>query len=184
MDRRQALHLLAGTVTGTVSLPVLSEGVIGRQSAMEGRQAETATRTTFFNRDELQVIDVLSEIIIPADGHSLGARAAQVAAFIDELVSQSSEKTKQRWRKGLVEMELAAKSQYGRTFLTCSPAEQVELMRLISQNEGSPKSLGEEFFADLKRATVDGYYRSAIGIHKDLQYQGNKYRLSFSGCDQ
>src|SRR4051794_24661774 len=183
MDRRQALQVLAGTVAATVSLPVLSEGATAGQSTPETREAESAGRPKFFSRDELQVIDVLSEIIIPADGHSPGARAAQVAAFADELVSQSSETTKHRWRQGLSEVELLAESRYRRTLLACSLAEQVELMRLISQNEGSPQSVQEMFFADLKRATVDGYYRSAIGIHKDLQYQGNKYRLAFSGCD-
>src|SRR5438270_8840485 len=104
MDRRQALHVLAGTVAGSVSLPVLSQGATGHQPTLDGREPETATRRNFFHRDELQVIDVLSEIIIPADSHSPGARAAQVPAFIDELISQSSEKTKQLWRQGLVEI--------------------------------------------------------------------------------
>jgi len=183
MDRRRALHLLAGTVAGTVSLPVLSEGAKGRDSAPGTQEQDIATSPKFFSRDELQVVDVLSEIIIPADGHSPGARAAQVAAFTDELVSQSSETTRERWRHGLAEIESLAMSRYRRTLLACSRAEQVELMRLISQNEGSPQKVQEVFFADLKRATVDGYYRSAIGIHKDLEYQGNKYRLAFSGCD-
>jgi Gluconate 2-dehydrogenase subunit 3 len=184
IDRRQALQVLARTAAATVSLPVLSEGAKGGQSTPETREAESATRPKFFNRDELQLVDALSEVIIPADSHSPGARAAQVAAFADELLSQSSEKTKQLWRQGLAQIESLANAQYGRTFLACSTAEQVALMHLISENEGSPKKLQEQFFADLKRATVDGYYRSAIGIHKDLQYQGNKHRLAFSGCDQ
>lgn len=180
IDRRQALHVLAGAVT----LPVFSDGATELPSALQTREAETVAHPKFFDRDQLQAIDVLSEIIIPADAHSPGARAAQVAAFIDELVSQSSEKTKRRWIKGLAELELLAKSRYGGTFLVCSLDEQVALLRVISENEGSPKKFQEEFFADLKRATVDGYYRSAIGIHKDLEYQGNKYRLAFPGCDQ
>jgi gluconate 2-dehydrogenase gamma chain len=183
IDRRRALHLLAGTVGGTVSLPVLSEGAKGRESAPETQEPEIVINPKFFSRDELQVIDVLSEIIIPADSHSPGARAAHVSTFTDELVSQSPETTKQRWRQGLAEVELLAKSRHQRTLLACSLAEQVELMRVISQNEGSPQNVQDVFFADLKRATVDGYYRSAIGIHKDLEYQGNKYGLAFSGCD-
>jgi hypothetical protein len=183
IDRRQALHVLAGTVAASVTLPASSEGASERHSALEDRVAETATHPRFFSRDELQLIDVLSEIIIPADSHSPGAHAAQVAAFIDELISQSSEKTKQLWRTGVAEIESLAKSRYRRIFLACSIAEQVEIVRLISQNEGSPENLQEKFFADLKRATVDGYYRSAIGIHKDLRYQGNQYRLAFAGCD-
>ncbi len=30
--------------------------------------------------------------------------------------------------------------------------------------------------------TINGYYSSAIGIHNDLQYQGNTYVQKFEGC--
>jgi hypothetical protein len=30
--------------------------------------------------------------------------------------------------------------------------------------------------------TIDGYYTSEIGIHKDLQYKGNSYTKDFVGC--
>ena len=33
----------------------------------------------------------------------------------------------------------------------------------------------------VKRATVDGYYMSKIGIHKELDYQGNAVLLDFEG---
>jgi hypothetical protein len=137
----------------------------------------------FFSRNEFEMLDVLSEIIIPADDHSPGAHAAQVAQFMDELISQSPEKTKQLWRQGLVRIEGMANAKYRRRFTACSAAEQTALMRLISQNEESPQQPEEKFFADLKRATIDGYYRSAIGIHQDLQYQGNKYVRAFPECN-
>ena len=37
----------------------------------------------FFTPEELALVDELSEMIIPADAHSPGARAARVAAYID-----------------------------------------------------------------------------------------------------
>ena len=40
----------------------------------------------------------------------------------------------------------------------------------------------ERFFHALKRATIDGYYTSRIGIHQDLQYQGNEAMRDFPGC--
>jgi hypothetical protein len=30
--------------------------------------------------------------------------------------------------------------------------------------------------------TVDGNYTSEIGLHQDMQYQGNEHLLKFSGC--
>ncbi len=168
INRRGALEVLAGTVVGTFNFP----GSLAGQQHLE-----------FFHRDEFEMLDVLSEIIIPADDHSPGAHAAQVAQFIDELISQSPEKTKQLWRQGLARIEGMAGAQYSRRFTACSAAEQTALMRLISQHEESPQQLEEKFFTELKRATIDGYYRSAIGIHQDLQYQGNKYVGAFPECN-
>jgi gluconate 2-dehydrogenase subunit 3-like protein len=168
INRRGALQVLAGTVVGTVNFP----------GSLAGQQ-----HLKFFHRDEFEMLDVLSEIIIPADNHSPGAHAAQVAQFMDELISQSPEKTKKRWREGLARIEAMAGAQYSRRFMACSAAEQTALMRLISQNEESPQQLEERFFTELKQATIDGYYRSAIGIHQDLRYQGNKYVGAFPECN-
>ena len=38
----------------------------------------------FFTPEEFRMVDELSEIIIPADDHSPGARAAKCASFIDQ----------------------------------------------------------------------------------------------------
>ena len=171
INRRGALQVLAGTVAGTVNLP----GLLGAATGQP--------HPKFFDGNEFKMLDALSEIIIPADDHSPGAHAAQVARFIDELISQSQERAKQLWRQGLAKIEDIARAQFGRSFLACSVAEQTALMRSISENEESPQQPEEKFFADLKRATVDGYYRSAIGIHQDLQYQGNRYVKTFPGCN-
>ncbi len=40
----------------------------------------------------------------------------------------------------------------------------------------------EQFFAITKRATIQGYYTSEIGIHQELRYKGNKVLLEFVGC--
>jgi hypothetical protein len=40
----------------------------------------------------------------------------------------------------------------------------------------------EAFFADLKQATIHGYYTSEIGIHQDLRYKGNQLLADFVGC--
>jgi hypothetical protein len=56
------------------------------------------------------------------------------------------------------------------------------MVRKMSLGEGNPSTLEERFFVAVKRATVDGYYNSEIGIHQDLQYQGNTFLPEFKGC--
>jgi hypothetical protein len=40
----------------------------------------------------------------------------------------------------------------------------------------------QAFFAAAKRATIQGYYTSEIGIHKELRYKGNQILANFVGC--
>jgi len=40
-----------------------------------------------------------------------------------------------------------------------------------------------KFFIELKHLTVHGYYTSKIGIHDELQYQGNRILTEYVGCD-
>jgi hypothetical protein len=55
-------------------------------------------------------------------------------------------------------------------------------MAELAGNEDPHGSLEERFFVALKRAAIDGYYTSRIGIHQDLQYQGNEAVRGFPGC--
>lgn len=45
-----------------------------------------------------------------------------------------------------------------------------------------PQTPLEKFFAVTKRATVQGYYTSEIGIHQELKYKGNQMLAEFVGC--
>ena len=48
--------------------------------------------------------------------------------------------------------------------------------------EPNPKTPIEYFFARLQLMTVDGYYTSAFGIHRELRYKGNVVLTEFPGC--
>ena len=56
----------------------------------------------FFTKEEFALVDELTELIIPTDEHSPGARAAQVASYLDFRLSESfEEEPKTVWRQGL-----------------------------------------------------------------------------------
>ncbi len=125
----------------------------------------------FFGPEENKLVDQLTEMIIPADHHSPGAHAAQVSLFADLMVATSNAAVQRRWREGLKLMqEQAAQSSLA------------EALAESALHEGRPTTELERFFAVLKQMTVNGYYTSAIGIHQDLQYQGNTYLSAFPGC--
>jgi Gluconate 2-dehydrogenase subunit 3 len=138
----------------------------------------------FFTKQEFALVDELTELIIPADDHSPGARAAQVARYIDFRFSESFEdQPKTLWRDGLKLIEQLSQEMHGKSFLESSPEQRVALLIRISKNEMRPVEPGELFFKELKSRTARAYYSSKIGIHNEMEYKGNTYLKEFVGYD-
>jgi hypothetical protein len=155
--------------------------------SVEGTNAlagQSAAATTYFTRDELALVDELAEMIIPADDHSPGARAAKVAAYIDGRLAETFDaKDRTTWRDGLKLIEQLSRQAAGKPFLQSAPTERLALLERIAQNEGKPAKPEEHFFAELKSRVVDAYYTSEIGIRQEMEYRGNTVQAEFSGVD-
>jgi len=138
----------------------------------------------FFTPSELALVDELSEIVIPADEHSPGARAAKVAASIDARLAEAmDEPLRLRWRTGLAAVEALATSRHGRRFMRLTPAEREGVVAEMAKGEGAPRSDGQRFFVELKRWTVKAYYASRIGLHQEMEYKGNTVLAEYVGED-
>ena len=138
----------------------------------------------FFTREALALADELAEMIIPADEHSPGARAAKVAAYIDARLAEAFDAAdRTTWRDGLKLVEQLSRQVNGKPFLDATAAERLALLERIAANEGKPEKPDEQFFKELKSRVVDAYYTSEIGIKQELEYRGNTYQAEFSGVD-
>lgn len=138
----------------------------------------------FFTMEEFALVDELTELIIPADDHAPGARAAEVTSYIDFRLSESfEEQPKALWRDGLKLIERLSQEMHGKSFLASSPEQRVALLTRISQNETKPAKPEELFFKELKSRTARAYYTSKIGIHTEMEYKGNTYLKEFAGYD-
>jgi hypothetical protein len=105
-----------------------------------------------------------------------------VYEYVDEIVSSSADSVKTLWMDGLAVIDGLAHNEYGLEYAKCTGAQQITIMEKISRNEEQPATFAEKFFVALKAATIDGYYTSKIGIHQDLEYQGNTVVIEFPGC--
>jgi|GEM_PF-514886 len=115
----------------------------------------------FFTPEEYALVDELTEIIIPADETSGGAKAAKVADYIDQRLAEAFDNSeRETWRKGLA--AIGAKK-----FMAADASGRVTILAAMEK---------QPFFATLKTATVRGYYTSKIGIHDDMHYKGNTYQ--------
>ena len=166
MERRAVLKIVALTALSQKlnALPSAS------MSHMQAAPAAPATPYTlqFFTEDESRLLDQLMEMIIPADDHSPGAREAKTNLFADLMVATSDNAIKKQWQDGL------------RLIREASSLD--EALRRAAANEENPTTDLERFFVLLKQMTVNGYYTSTIGIHKDMEYVGNTYLAAFPEC--
>ncbi|HLQ58008.1 MAG TPA: gluconate 2-dehydrogenase subunit 3 family protein [Gemmatimonadales bacterium] len=128
----------------------------------------------FFTPAEFALVDELSDMIIPTDQQSGGARAAGVAAYIDARLAESFEpEPPQQWRAGIQAVEALSREMSGQTFMESTPEQRLALLTRIAAAESDPKTEAEKFFREIKGSTIRAYYTSKIGIHDDQQYKGN-----------
>jgi len=183
--RRRTLRMLAGSAAA-LGFPIIVDAAPQTVTHAAHAPAQGAHTGPYvlkqFTAEQAQAIDALAEVIIPADDHSPGAKAAKVHEYIDEVVSSSPDTVKKLWADGLTAMDRMAREAYGQAYGRCTGAEQTALMEKISGNEEHPSTPEEKFFVLLKDAAIDGYYTSRIGIHEDLDYQGNSAVTEFPGC--
>ncbi|HKV41031.1 MAG TPA: gluconate 2-dehydrogenase subunit 3 family protein [Blastocatellia bacterium] len=195
VTRRQMLKITAGAV---IAAPLLGAGIRAeagtsteaisplawpRHGAATGSPSNEAA-PLFFTTDEFAMVDELTELIIPADDHSPGARAAQVAAYIDRSLAEAWEqKTRDDWRAGLKLIDQSSRQLNGKSFMEATGEQRIAVLRQISQNEYTAEKPEEKFFGELKSWTARGYYTSKIGIHDEMEYKGNTYQKEFSGFE-
>ena len=171
LTRRDAIALAAAAA---VAASIQASDALAAQPAA----------ATFFTREELALADELAEMIIPADDHSPGARAAKVAAYIDARLAEAFDQAdRTTWRDGLKLIDSLSRQASGRRFLESTAAERLALLERIAAHEAKPEKPEERFFVELKSRVVAAYYTSEIGIKQELDYRGNTYQGEFSGVD-
>ena len=167
IDRRTTLALLGAGV--------LQVNLASAQHQAHALKADPKTyKLQFFTAEENELLDQVAEMILPADEHSPGAHAAKVSLYIDLVVANSPESTKQQWKARLA----AFAGEFGRL----SGPERAAWFNRLAAAEKNQNSPAEHFFADVKSAALFGYYTSQIGLLKELGYMGNAVRPGFPGC--
>jgi hypothetical protein len=128
----------------------------------------------FFTPAEFALVDEMSDMIIPTDAQSGGARAAGVATYIDARLAEAFEKDEpQHYRAGIQAVEALSQQMHAKTFMASTADQRLALLTRIAAAESDPKTDAEKFFKQIKGSTIQAYYTSKIGIHDDQRYKGN-----------
>jgi hypothetical protein len=138
-----------------------------------------STRPRFLHPSEFATLEVLCDVIIPADEHSPAAREAGAAEYID-LLAGNNVQIANIFHGGLAWLNARSLSFFGESFVDISLERQVGLVEEIADLEKADPALmaGAIFFDWARRMTMDAFYTSKVGI-QDLGYVGNKAMSSY-----
>lgn len=178
LTRRESLKLMA--------LAPLAAGFTwtGSDAKRARDRAENAAAFSpqFFTEPEYETVEILVDLIIPADARSGSATDAGVPAFMDFMMIDRPE-LQTPMRGGLAWIDFQCVEAHGRTFSHCSEEERRALLdRIAYPRDASPEiSHGVAFFNSFRDLTASGFWSSRIGVD-DLQYVGNVFVPEWTGC--
>ncbi len=128
---------------------------------------------------EYKTLQVLADLIIPADERGPGATAAGACEFIDLLASQNPQLLA-IYTGGIAWLDRASERLYSKDFAGAAVQQQTGLLDLIAyrKNESPILGPGIRFFEWARRMVVDAYFTSPSGI-KAIGYLGNTAVTTF-----
>jgi gluconate 2-dehydrogenase gamma chain len=195
--RRDLLKVL-GAVPAAALAPLASaKAALPRPTdPVREATASTAYQPKVLDPHEWKTIQVLSDIIIPADDRSGSATQAGVPEFIDdwldfkEQTATRSEDGKAEGasllpliRGGIIWLDAVCNWQFNHDFVDCAWAQQKQILdRIAYPKEAAPEdAAGVVFFNHLRDLVVSGFFSSEMGV-KDLPYLGNQMVSEWNGC--
>ena len=173
LSRRDALRRLGLALMATGALDRLAAQEVHLMAADAQAAAAGPYTPKTFTPAEFRTLERLTDLIVPVENGAPGALAAGCAAWID-LISSENDQLKKIYKDGFAWVDGAMKTRGAASFVEATPAQQTALLDQIAyrRNQSPELTPGIEFFAWVRRMTVDAFYTSEIGI-KDIDYRGN-----------
>jgi hypothetical protein len=168
-DAQQVPHHKKKPATAAPAQPVDNTG----RQPFEIERDKQLHAEKFFTAHEMATITVLGDIIIPKDAKSGSASEAKVPDFIEFIVKDMpSHKTPMRG--GLRWLDVQCTNQFGKKFVACSHAQQIDMVTQIAYPKLAKPEMkqGVAFFNRMRDLTATGFFTSQMGM-ADIGYMGN-----------
>ena len=189
MNRRESFKtILLGTVAGATLATTagcekdVPEADASKELGLYGRTPAEIERdnklleAVYFNEEELEMIAVLSDIILPATPTAGAATEAGVVDFIEFIVKDLPD-NQLPIRGGLMWLNSESMRRYEKPFIEISDKQQISIIDDIAypddKGEKPDLAAGIKFFDKIRGLVLTGYYTSKMGI-QDLGYKGNQ----------
>ena len=167
LDRRDAMKIIASSALATPAAKVFAQQR-GRSLSDPDLLNPKVHWQGVLTSDELAVLAVLSDLIIPADDKSPSAKTLGAHLFIDEYVSapyDNSERALDTLRRGLVWLQKTSKARFGKDFIALDEAQQITICDAIKWLETASvdNRQGAEMFALVRDLVSTAFFYNNRG---------------------
>ncbi|HLY60631.1 MAG TPA: gluconate 2-dehydrogenase subunit 3 family protein [Terriglobia bacterium] len=208
LNRREWIARMLGGVTAGFAFPGLAAAhpvreLLADSSTLEKADASVAAADwtpEFLDSFQAASLTALAERIIP------GSSRAEVARFIDTLLSVDKLENRERFLNSLTAFESEAMKKFGHSYKDLTETQQNEILTMASTaDSGHPQSPGgrrrrraslgppigasgqehdtiRDQFENLKGWVQGAYYSSEVGM-RELGWTGEVMFESYPGCD-
>ncbi|MGE5723904.1 MAG: gluconate 2-dehydrogenase subunit 3 family protein [Acidobacteriota bacterium] len=183
MKRRDALKLIAGAA----AVPALYSHDLFALGREIRQQLGSTSALKTLNAQQNATVTAIAEMIIPATD-TPGAKGARVNEFIDLILSEwCAEADCRRFLEGVSQTDERSRKMFGKDFVNCNAQQQTELLTALDEEvtrlreanvqerehaspavQDSENPLEQNFFYQMKRLTLFGYYTSEVGWAQEL----------------
>lgn len=185
IGRRDILKLMTTLpAAALVSVtPLTSSAAMAMPQEPVNQNDPAGYKPKVFNPHEWLTIQVLSDLIIPADEQSCSASEAGVPEFIDDWLHVKQGILLDRIRGGITWLDMASNRSFQFDFIDCSIKRQKQILdRIAYPIKAAPEDVSAViFFNGLRDLVVSGFFTSRQGI-RDLPYVGNQPQQKWNGC--
>jgi hypothetical protein len=184
VTRRNLIHIL-----GIAPAAAAAQTQAEHTHAAPPAPARKAYQRKVFDNHQWLSVQVLCDLIIPADEHSGSATAAGVPEFIDDWLDfRAREDGNQDLSAGILGglawLDLEAARLFQEDFAAAAPAEQTQILDRIAwpARAAAEDRRWAAFFTHFRDLTVSGFFSSRMGV-ADLPYLGNRAVAEWKGAD-
>jgi hypothetical protein len=142
--------------------------IFGARRMLAGVANATETPSAgILTADDRVLLNEVGETILPATPGSAGAKAANIAEFMEDMVCNFYDaKERATFADGLVQLKAASRGRFsGREFLELKPAERHDL--ILSLDVAKPQP---DYYRMIKQLAVWGYFTSEIGATQAMAH--------------
>jgi gluconate 2-dehydrogenase gamma chain len=171
------------------SVPALAAVTSGSGMAQTRETPKAAHQRKIFDDHQWRTVEVLCDLILPADEKSGSATQAGVPAFVDDWLDfrkqeDGHDDLAAEILGGLTWLDRESNRLFEKTFEAATVDQQKQILDRIAwpDRAAAEDRRWAAFFSRFRDLTVGGFYSSKIGI-ADLPYLGNVAVEEWKGCD-